>query len=197
MGVLHRQDAEKEQEEAATTAVLSPQRFADLYCSAVPAAEGEEGAAGGRRIAYEGDEHTQGYVLQSKVSASGLGRFFHLNCHRYLSFSTVPKDLQEKVVPRATSTPTTVAAAAAEDPLAEAIRLGGFEWEQRIITDLLTGAEVLQPSTFGKAEEYFSHPETVDLLKKAQPGTHWCSMCVPLYRHSMCPNARVCVCVCC
>jgi hypothetical protein len=142
-------------------------------------------------------------VLQSKVSASGLGRFFHLNCHRYLSFSTVPKDLQAKVVPRATSTlATTVAAdvAAAEDPLAEAIRLGGFEWEQRIITDLLTGAEVLQPSTFGKAEEYFSHPETVDLLKKAQPGTHWCLctdiQCAPTLVLLLLVGVCVCVCVC-
>ena len=47
--------------------------------------------------------------------------------------------------------------------------MGGFEWEQQIITDLLKDAEVLQPSTFGKEEEYFSHPETVDLLKKARP----------------------------
>ncbi len=146
--------------------LLLPQQFSELYSQEKGHTSKE--ASPGTTIAPSYAKHEESVL--SKVSASGLGRYFHLNCHRFLSYSTLPLEHRDHIIPYYTDT----ASSGEEDALQQAIIQGGFDWEDKITSEILGKDKVVQPEKNShSSSQFFTHAETLQLLRTVQPGAHF------------------------
>ncbi|GAM24742.1 hypothetical protein SAMD00019534_079170 [Acytostelium subglobosum LB1] len=101
------------------------------------------------------------------IKASGLGRYFHFNCERYLSWSTRSKSSSLSSSATTTSTTSTQSPTTTTTPttIAEAIRLDGFVWENEVL-DILKQAKhrVFLPGE--KDGESIPYQEVIRILKE-------------------------------
>eukprot|EP00026_Physarum_polycephalum_P000356 Phypoly_transcript_00356.p1 GENE.Phypoly_transcript_00356~~Phypoly_transcript_00356.p1 ORF type:complete len:1651 (+),score=274.07 Phypoly_transcript_00356:129-5081(+) len=105
----------------------------------------------------------------SYVSASGIGRYFHLNCHRYLAFSTISKSERGKKIKYFQAPHSNILQQASID--------GGFVWEQFITDHYLGGPEnVVSPADHNDDVE-IQHKKSVKALRETPSGKYIVQAC--------------------
>jgi AAA domain len=100
-----------------------------------------------------------------RVSPSGLGRYFHLNCERYLVLSTMPRAKQNQLMSSSSGNANDGDSALFMTRRA-ALMHGGLAWEDRIVA-MMGSERVVAPARRGDS---FSYAETVELLRATPAG---------------------------
>src|SRR5450759_4944995 len=127
--------------------------------------DGGRGDRGDRRAWGRRGRRSDAMSPPKYISPSRLGRFFYLECERFLRYSSTPRESR-----RSEGVP---AASHATRPVHQAVLEGGFEWEERALTTFLVGrARVAAPSVpdVPVRERAHSVEETRRLLSEIAPG---------------------------
>ncbi|NUQ66301.1 MAG: hypothetical protein HUU20_27890, partial [Pirellulales bacterium] len=98
-----------------------------------------------------------------RTSPSAIARHFFHDCERFLRFHAAGPELQRKEgIPQREFD---------HSPLVKALLESGYGWEQVVLAEYLAGRVLIAAGDGPSHTRRFDWPETLDLLRTAEPGT--------------------------